>query len=121
MNLAAPFLALFERRSIRLPNGFKTVSELLGIERTSAGIDVTPEKAITVPAVFSCFSVLSQDVAKTPTKMRRKIAPDTYVDAIEHDLWEILFALANPETTSYDLKREMQFDLLQFERAYAEI
>jgi HK97 family phage portal protein len=112
---------LFERRGVKLKGGFDTVSALLGAEPTSAGMNVSPERAITVPSVFACLTVLSQDVAKTPIKIRRRVTTDTFVDAVDHALWEILHDLANPETTAYAFKHQMQFDLLQHERAYAEI
>lgn len=88
---------------------------------TPAGVSVTPQTALGVPAVFSCIQVLSQDVARTPLKLRRQTAPETYVDAVDHDLYELLNALANPEQTAYDVKRVLQAQLLTYGRAYAEI
>ena len=93
----------------------------IGSGPTVAGIDVTPERALSVPAVFGCVSVLAQDVAKTPIKLRRREAGETFVDATDHGLWEILHSLPNAEQTAYDFKRQMMVDLLAHERAYAEI
>lgn len=53
--------------------------------------------ALTVPAVFACVQVLSQDLARTPTRLRRRVGEDSDIDAIEHDLFDILYALPNPE------------------------
>lgn len=88
---------------------------------TASTMTVTPGTALTVPAVFSCCQVLSQDVARTPIKLRRKVAEDTYVDAVEHDLFEILNALPNPETTASEFKFAMMRNLLAFGKAYAQI
>jgi HK97 family phage portal protein len=88
---------------------------------TAAGAIVSPETALSVPAVFSCVNVLAADLAKTPIKLRRKIGPDTFEDAREHDLWEILHDLPNPETTAHEFKRSLMFDLLAHERAFAEV
>ena len=88
---------------------------------TAAGVAVSPQTALSVPAVFSCCQVLSQDVARTPTKLRQKTAPDTYEDATTHPLYEILSALPNPEMTAYQFKHAMQWQLLTYGRAYAEI
>lgn len=122
-----PFAALFEPRAteargIRLPDQFTTVSDLLSMgPAVAAGVSVTPERAISVPAVYASISVLAQDVARTPIKLRRRVAADTFEDATDHALWEILHDLANPETTAFDLKRQLQTDLLLHEHAYAQI
>jgi HK97 family phage portal protein len=109
----------FERRSLANPS--PELLRMFDAGPTAAGITVTPAKALSVPAVYACVQVLAQDVAKTPVKLRRKVAADTFVDAVEHPLWEILHDLANPEVTAFDTKRQMQADLLLHERAYAEI
>jgi len=119
-----PFSRFFEQRAAqrwRLSR-LQSLAEMgLGSGPTAAGVTVTPERALTVPAVFACVSVLAQDVAKTPIKIRRKVAADTFEDAVEHDLWELLHGLPNPETSAYTFKQDMMMDLLTYERAYAEI
>lgn len=114
--------ALFDRRaqSWKLSK-IESWSEMGGTGPSVAGITVTPERAIGVPAVFACVQVLSQDVARTPIRLRRRVAADTFEDATEHDLYEILHALPNPETSAYTWKQQMMLDLLTHERAYAEI
>jgi HK97 family phage portal protein len=96
-------------------------SALFGGGTSAAGIDVSPDRAIAVPAVFSCMQVLSQDIARTPIKFRRIVSADTLVDATEHDLYEILGTLPNPEQTAFQVKHALQWQLLQYGRAYAEI
>lgn len=110
----------YERRGIRTP-GFNSIADLLGVEATAAGVAVTPRRAIGVPAVYASLSVLAGDLAKTPAKLRRRVAADTFTDAIEHGLWEILHDLPNAETSAYSFKHEMMIDLLSHEKAYAEI
>ena len=88
---------------------------------TVAGTYVEPATAMAVPAVFACCQVLSQDIARTPIRLRRRVSDDTYEDAVEHPLYEILHDLANPETTAYQFKAAMQWSLLQYGRAFAEI
>lgn len=109
----------FERRDVITPG--LTWSDVSNVGPTAAGVTVTPHLAMTVPAVYGCVSVLSQDIARTPIKLRRKVAADTFIDATEHDLFDVLGSLANPETTAYAFKLQMTMDLLQHERAYAEI
>jgi HK97 family phage portal protein len=96
-------------------------SALFGEVTTSSTMTVTAERALTVPAVFACLQVLSQDVARTPIKLRRKVAEDAFVDAVDHDIYEILHDLPNPEQTAYDFKRMMTWNLLTYGRAYAQV
>jgi HK97 family phage portal protein len=78
-------------------------------------------RALQVPAVFSCIQVLAQDLARTPIRLRRKVAEDTFVDAVEHDLFEIVSSLPNPEMTAYQVKHRLMWDLLTHGHAYAQI
>ncbi len=114
----------WERRSRSVWTSTESAAKfwaLFGGGQTAAGIEVTPEKAVTVPAVFACIAVLSQDVARTPIRLRRKVGDDTFVDATDHPLFEILHDLPNPEQTAYDVKATMMRHLLTYRRAYAEI
>lgn len=88
---------------------------------SAAGVTVTPEIAMTVPAVFACTTVLAQDVARCPIQLKQQTAPDTFIDATDHPLYEILGSLPNPETSAYSFKLQLMRDLLAHERAYAEI
>lgn len=118
-----PFARFFERRAQawRLSRLESWAAMGLDSAPTTAGMTVTAETALSVPAVYACCSVLAQDVAKTPVKVRRKVADDTFVDAVDHDLWEVLHSLPNPETTAYQFKHDLMLDLLTHEHAYAEI
>ena len=110
---------MFARRSLASPS--QGLLRVFDCAPTAAGITVTPERALTAPSVYACCNTLAQDTARTPIKLRRKVGPDTFVDAVEHPLWEILHSLPNPETSAFTFKHEMMFDLLTHERAYAEI
>jgi HK97 family phage portal protein len=113
------FTRWWERRSLAHPS--PTLLQLFSSLPTAAGVSVTAETALTVPAVFSCCQVLSQDIARTPIRFREKVAEDTYVDAVDHPLFEILSVLPNPEMTGYQFKHAMQWQLLTTGRAFAEI
>ena len=88
---------------------------------TDSGQTVNPVSALSVPSVFSCVQVLSQDVARTPIKLRQQTGPDTFIDAVDHPLYEILNSLPNPEQTAYQVKSFLQWQLLTYGRAFAEI
>lgn len=122
--MRTPFASLFDSRaSIESPSTswdrvFETV---MGDSATSSGITLSKDKAMSVPEVFSCIQVLSQDVGRCPLKLRRVDGDGVYTDAVDHPLWEILADLSNPETTAYQFRQQMQRNLLTHERAYAEI
>lgn len=111
-------LAWLARRALPLPPPWNA---LVVSGPTAAGVTVDATAALTVPAVFACCQVLSQDTARTPIRLRQKTGDDTYIDALDHPLWEILHDLANPEMTAYAFKALMEWNLLTFGRAYAEV
>ena len=114
------FSAWLERRSdISTPS--PEILQLFASGPTDSGQVVSPTTALSVPAVFSCCQVLSQDVARTPIKLRQQTGPDTYVDAVDHPLYEILHDLSNPEMTAYEVKHFLQWQLLTYGRAFAQI
>jgi HK97 family phage portal protein len=53
--------------------------------------------------------------------LRQKIADDTFIDAIDHPLFEILHALPNPEQTAFQVKSALMWSLLTYGKAFAEI
>jgi HK97 family phage portal protein len=108
---------LFERRSV----GPQFSEMFTATSRTASGAVVTPETAMAVPEVKGCVKVLSEDVGKTPLRLRQRIGQDVYVDQQEHDLWELLHDLPNPETDAFTFKREITSDMLRYGVAYAQI
>src|SRR5262245_54410827 len=114
-----PLTRWFERRALARPA--PTLLQLFASEPTPAGTSVTPQTAAGVPAVFACLQVLSQDVARTPIRFKEQTAPDTFVDAYDPPLYELLHDLPNPEQTAYQFKAFLLWQLLVYGRAYAEI
>jgi HK97 family phage portal protein len=116
-----PFSALFERRSLENPSTpWDKIFDGMDAP-TASGVSVTPDKAMGLPALFSCVQVISQDVAKTPIKFRRMDADGNFEDVRDHPIWELLHELSNPEMTAYDFKYAMQFNLNKYSVAYAQI
>jgi HK97 family phage portal protein len=109
----------FERRAHVWPS--PPLLDFIAAGPTVAGMSVDALTATKVPAVFSCCQVLAQDLARTPIRLRQQVDEDTYEDATDHPLWEILHDLANPELTAYQFKSAMQWALLVYGRAYAEV
>lgn len=86
----------------------------------ASGLSVTPETAVQVPDVYACINVLAQDVGRCPLKLRAQV-DGAWRDADSHPLWELLHDLPNPEMTAAEFRAQMTRQLLQHERAYAEI
>jgi HK97 family phage portal protein len=118
--MSNPIRRWWERRS-SLATPPPELLQLFSSGPTESGAVVTPQSALSVPAVFSCCQVLSQDVARTPIRLRQQTGPNTFEDALDHPLYEILHDLANPELTAYGFKSAMQWQLLGFGKAFAEI
>lgn len=113
---------LFERRdSLENPSVelYRALTQM--DEPSSSGISLNDEQAANVPDAFACIQVISQDIARCPLRLRRQQEKGRHEDASDHPLWEILHDLANPETTAYQFKEDMQRNLLTYEKAYAEI
>lgn len=119
------FTRLFEQRAGRRKRTPEAVppqqSQVLGSARAASGAVVNAETAMAVPEVKACIKVLSEDVGKTPLRLRRKIGADAFIDDQQHDLWELLHDLANPETDAFTFKREMTSDALRYGVAYAQV
>jgi HK97 family phage portal protein len=91
------------------------------IDSVASGVSVTPYTALQVPDIYACISVLSQDVGRCPLKLRALKDDGEWVDATDHQLWEILHDLPNPEMTAGEFRSDMMRSLLAHEAAYAEI
>ena len=113
---------LFERRDSLENPSVALYQALTGMDEPStSGISLSDEQAANVPDAFACIQVISQDIARCPLRLRKQLDDGGHEDAIGHPLWELLHDLANPETTAYQFKEDMQRNLLTYEKAYAEI
>src|SRR3990167_2973504 len=90
-----------ERRFGSLPdenisqNPSKSLIEALGGSPSLAGVPVTVDSVSGIPAVFACDKVISEDIAKTPLKIKRKNAYGTREDDLNHPVYGLLHDLAN--------------------------
>lgn len=105
-----------ERPSRPLIDAF-TLGESLSF---ATGVLVTPLQAAGMADVFSCISVIADDVARVP-KSLVTIDGAGNETKIEHPLSEALTSLANPETTAFDFLHDLIWDLYLHERAFAQI
>lgn len=88
---------------------------------TSAGIAVTPDKAMRVAAVYACVRIRSGVVANMPLHIKRRVDDRTREDASDHPLWAIFRRRPNRWQTPSQFKRMLTAHLLLRGNAYAMI
>lgn len=86
------------------------VETLMGGLGTSAGINVTPLKALGVSTVYACVNRIAGTVASLPLKLYRRDGKNKVV-ASDHPLYPLLHDAPNPEMTSFDFRQAMQGNL----------
>lgn len=95
--------------------------EALGGRPTATGIQVSPTGSLAVSAVYACVRVLSEDLAKLPLHLYRRLPGGGREKATEHKLYDILHRQPNPVTTSFSFREAAQASVLLYGNAYAYI
>lgn len=124
--MAGLFAGVFGRHGESRARTLKEVDfwlrdDVWGSTATDAGVSVTEATAIAVPDVYACLQVISTDVARSPLKFQRRTKDDEWEDAEDHELWDLLRWLANPETSAFDFWSPILRDAQIYGSAYAEI
>lgn len=88
--------------------------------RTTAGVVVTPDNAVTIPAVWACLRYLSQTVA-IPSWHVMRPTPKGAERAPTHPLDYVLCRRANPEWSSFQFRETLTHWALRWGNGYAEI
>jgi len=97
-------------------------ARLFGLQSAStyAGVTVTEEGALALPAVYACVRVLSETVASLPLIVyQRQTRGKTRAE--NHPLYRILHTQPNPEQTAMEFREMMTASLCLWGNAYAEI
>ena len=97
-----------------VPISANNIMELLGWDtQTESGINVTPEKALSVPAVWAAVNFISGTIASLPLHVYRK-TKDGRESAKADPLTSLLHDAPNPEQTSFAWRKYgMQQTLLR--------
>ena len=89
---------------------------------SSHGLVVTTDVALKSSTVFACCSILSEDVAKLPIKLHRRVGKSREVISdSDHRLAYITSRVANPYMTALEFFEAMVWDLTLTGNAYAYI
>jgi HK97 family phage portal protein len=76
--------------------------------RSTAGVAVTADSALLVATVFACVRVISEDVAKLPLMLHRRLPGGGREQATDHPLYAKLHDRPNGWQTSYEWREFMQ-------------
>jgi HK97 family phage portal protein len=87
---------------------------------SSAGVEINQQTALGAAAVMACVQMLTEDVAKLPTRLERKAADDSRQVVTDHPLAELLEE-PNEWQTPLEFKEMVQVGLVMRGNGYAAI
>lgn len=92
-----------------------------GVRRSAAGVSVNERTSLGLSAVFACVRNLSEDVAKLPLKVYRKLEVGGRQEAVSHPAYRLLGSSPNPEMTSIVARSAITASAVLYGRGFAEI
>lgn len=124
---------MFERIRNSLANGIGVLAQRMATDprspeagrvhagaRTVAGVNVTPDTAVTIAAVWACLRYLSQTVAVLPWHVMRKVAAGAEIQENNSVDW-LIYKRPNPEWSSFQFRETLTHWALRWGNGYAEI
>lgn len=88
---------------------------------SSAGITITPERALTISAVYACVRVLAETVAQLPLILYRRLENGGKERATDHPLYRVLHDRPNQRQTSFQFREMLMGHLALRGNGYAQI
>lgn len=88
---------------------------------TTIGTYITPTQALKVPAVRNCLQALADPIGTLPLKIYRRERDGNKTMLDEHPLGAVLRNKPNENSTGYEFRGQMQWNLGLHNNAYAEI
>jgi HK97 family phage portal protein len=88
--------------------------------RSLAGVVITPDTAVTVPAVWACLRYLSQTVAVLPWNVMKEMDAGA-IRAPRHPVHHLIHTRPNPEWSSFQFRESMVHWACRWGNGYAEI
>lgn len=85
--------------------------------QTQAGVEVTEDKALTLPAFYSGIRILAEDIGMTPLPLYKREGRGRTV-AHEHPLYTLLHDAPNPRMTAMTFWSTIMYWLVQLGNAY---
>ncbi len=96
----------------------RVFEEIIGSQKTVAGVPVSPESSLSCSAVLACVRVLSESVASMPFNLYRRLSGGGKEIAEDHPLQEVLAYQPNEWMTSFEWREWMMSQMLLWGNAY---
>lgn len=109
---------LMVRKSGFLAQPPRWFREALGVEMTHAGVEVSPDTAMTSATVAACVRLLSESIASLPLFVLRRTG-ESKLKAPEHPAYRLLHDRPNVYQTSYTWRQTAMSQVLLHGNAYA--
>ena len=87
----------------------------------TGGVRVTPELALTIPTVWDCVKIISEDLAKIPFNVYRKMSNGGRERVADNPVDWLLSTQANPDVSAFQFRETMIAHALLRGNGYAEI
>lgn len=107
MGLLAPALVADAGVTRALDDRYYTSNTITGPYGLSALASVTPELALSVPAVYACTAVISEDIAKIPFGMYEDLGEEGRRSVPNHPLHELLHDSPNEYQSAIEYREMM--------------
>jgi len=88
---------------------------------SATGLHVTTADALTVPGISACIQVLSEDLAKVPLLLYRKLRNGTRVRAEEHPVYKLLKEAPAPWLSSFAWRRALIANAMAHGRGHSRV
>ncbi len=88
---------------------------------SAAGVAVTADNAIRVPAVYACLQALAKPVGALPFFVFRRAADGSKEVLADHPVAKLFYDGPNDDDDGFEFRGQMQWNLGLYKNAYAEI
>jgi HK97 family phage portal protein len=95
-----------------------SLASIFGVTPTASGLTIGPQTALSVPAVNAAIRVIAESVAALPLHLFRRDG-DVKAKDTAQSLYRLVHDEPNAWTSSYDLRLQMQTDVMLHGNAFA--
>ncbi len=93
----------------------------IGGTKTSAGVRVNPNSALSLIAYFAAIRAISEDIAKLPLPLYRRLKPRGKKRLPQHPTYKLLHDQPNPNMSAMSFREALTAHALGWGNGYAEI
>ena len=104
-------MGLFDRFKRAAPTNSLSTSRPFFTGKSATGVSVNERTAMQTAAVYACVRVISEAIASLPLHVHKYQGAGALIDN-EHNLYDILHTVPNPEMTSFVFRETLMSHLL---------